>query len=40
MKLYKLSAGIILQHNYASYLLSAGLGYPLINRDNLYPVSI
>jgi 2-dehydro-3-deoxy-D-arabinonate dehydratase len=35
MKLYKLSAGIILQHNYASYLLLQNWD-TLINRDHLY----
>jgi 2-dehydro-3-deoxy-D-arabinonate dehydratase len=35
MKLYKLQAGIILQHNYASYLLQHDWD-TLINRDDLY----
>lgn len=35
MKLYKLLAGIILQHNYASYLLQQDWD-TLINRDSLY----
>jgi 2-dehydro-3-deoxy-D-arabinonate dehydratase len=35
MKLYKLSAGIILQHNYSSYLLQHDWDM-LINRDDLY----
>jgi 2-dehydro-3-deoxy-D-arabinonate dehydratase len=35
MKLYKLSAGIILQHNYASYLIQYDWD-TLINRERLY----
>lgn len=35
MKLYKLSAGIILQHNYANYLLQYDWD-ALINREELY----